>query len=252
LAIGDQAVIELEGRHDAGCVAGKMGPRRERVKFPMMIINRLRIVRAKWRTRNRGNREQRGREAPACQHTKCKATFRSVHPSRAAPIVDVSQRCFLRVCFLKILVEKAVALAANPTRCGTHLEPSAFHQSVKEDVRTDGMEWNAGLTAAPTMHFQKTFFRGVVLMRRERRLRLQHADRRRAGATSRCSGRQCDSATLPYPGTSSVTTSNFASRHAPKLVEIATSVASRPRATTMRPMRGALWRASNVYQRPPR
>jgi hypothetical protein len=30
------------------------------------------------------------------------------------------------------------------------------------------MEWNAGLTAAPTMHFQKTFFRGVVLMRRER------------------------------------------------------------------------------------
>ena len=35
----------------------------------------------------------------------------------------------------------------------------------------------------------------------------------------------------------------------PKVLISGTSVASRPRATTMRPMRGLLWRASNVYQR---
>ena len=43
-----------------------------------------------------------------------------------------------------------------------------------------------------------------------------------------------------------------ASVHGPNDVTIATSVASRPRAIKMRPMRGLLWRASNVYQRPPR
>jgi len=52
--------------------------------------------------------------------------------------------------------------------------------------------------------------------------------------------------------TSSVTTLNPASRVSPKLVESATSVASRPRAMRMRPMRGLLWRASKVYQRPSR
>jgi hypothetical protein len=30
------------------------------------------------------------------------------------------------------------------------------------------VEWSAGLTTAPTVHFRKTFFRGVVLGRRER------------------------------------------------------------------------------------
>jgi hypothetical protein len=30
------------------------------------------------------------------------------------------------------------------------------------------VEWSAGLTAAPTISFRKTFFRGVVLVRRER------------------------------------------------------------------------------------
>lgn len=58
---------------------------------------------------------------------------------------------------------------------------------------------------------------------------------------------------LPYPpGTSSVITSNCASQAVPKEVEIATSVASLPRAIRMRPMRGLLWRASKVCQRPPR
>ncbi len=52
--------------------------------------------------------------------------------------------------------------------------------------------------------------------------------------------------------TSSVITLNSASRVCPKLVDRATSVASRPRAIRMRPMRGLLWRASNVYQRPSR
>jgi len=37
--------------------------------------------------------------------------------------------------------------------------------------------------------------------------------------------------------------------HGPNEVTIATSVASRPRAIKIRPMRGSLWRASNVYQR---
>lgn len=49
--------------------------------------------------------------------------------------------------------------------------------------------------------------------------------------------------------TSSVHTVKFLSWFHPKVVEIATSAASRPRAITMRPMRGSLWRASNVYQR---
>ena len=52
--------------------------------------------------------------------------------------------------------------------------------------------------------------------------------------------------------TSSVTTLKPASVQGPNEVTIATSVASRPRAIRMRPMRGVLWRASNVYQRPPR
>jgi len=30
------------------------------------------------------------------------------------------------------------------------------------------VDWNAGLTAAPVVHFRKTFFRGIVLGRRER------------------------------------------------------------------------------------
>ncbi len=51
---------------------------------------------------------------------------------------------------------------------------------------------------------------------------------------------------------SSVTTLNCASRAGPNAVEIATSVASRPVAIRMRPMRGVLWRASTVYQWPPR
>ena len=38
----------------------------------------------------------------------------------------------------------------------------------------------------------------------------------------------------------------------PNPVEIATSAASRPRAITMRPMRGWLWRASKANQRPSR
>lgn len=56
----------------------------------------------------------------------------------------------------------------------------------------------------------------------------------------------------PVATTSSVTTLNPASRVMPKLVESATSVASRPRAMRMRPIRGLLWRASKVYQRPSR
>jgi hypothetical protein len=52
--------------------------------------------------------------------------------------------------------------------------------------------------------------------------------------------------------TSAVNTWNFVSVHGPKEVTIATSVASRPRAIRIRPMRGLLWRASNVYQRSPR
>jgi hypothetical protein len=41
-------------------------------------------------------------------------------------------------------------------------------------------------------------------------------------------------------------TLNWARDAAPNCVEIATSAASRPRAITMRPMRGTLCRASNV------
>ncbi len=52
--------------------------------------------------------------------------------------------------------------------------------------------------------------------------------------------------------TSSVITLKPTIVHGPNEVTMATSVASRPRAIRMRPMRGVLWRASKVYQRPPR
>ena len=52
--------------------------------------------------------------------------------------------------------------------------------------------------------------------------------------------------------TSSVITLKPASVHGPNEVTIATSVASRPRAISMRPIRGTLFRGSKVYQRPPR
>ena len=52
--------------------------------------------------------------------------------------------------------------------------------------------------------------------------------------------------------TSSVNTLNPVNWHGPKDVDIATSVASRPRAIKIRPIRGMLCRASNVYQRSPR
>ncbi len=55
-----------------------------------------------------------------------------------------------------------------------------------------------------------------------------------------------------YSTTSSVTTVKPESTEGPKIVEMATSVASRPLAIKIRPMRGMLWRASKVYQRPPR
>src|SRR5215218_5944230 len=53
-------------------------------------------------------------------------------------------------------------------------------------------------------------------------------------------------------GSSRVVTLKPASVHAPKLVESATSVASRPRAIRMRPMRGMLCRASKRYHWPDR
>ena len=55
-----------------------------------------------------------------------------------------------------------------------------------------------------------------------------------------------------YSLSSSVHTLKPASVVMPKLLLMATSVASRPGAIRMRPMRGLLWRASKVYQRPPR
>ena len=55
-----------------------------------------------------------------------------------------------------------------------------------------------------------------------------------------------------WAGTSSVTTLNPVSTQGPKEVEMATSVASRPRAINMRPMRGSLCLASKVYQRSPK
>ena len=61
-------------------------------------------------------------------------------------------------------------------------------------------------------------------------------------------GRQHDQANT----TSSLTTKNFVSVMRPKLVVSATSAASRPVAIRMRPMRGWLWRASNVYHWPER
>ena len=51
---------------------------------------------------------------------------------------------------------------------------------------------------------------------------------------------------------SSATTVKLLSVFGPKVVVIATSAESRPRAISTRPMRGMLLRASKVYHRPPR
>ena len=61
--------------------------------------------------------------------------------------------------------------------------------------------------------------------------------------------RQVVTTTAP---TSSVHTRKLSSVLGPKEVLIAASAASRPRAISTRPMRGVLFRASKVYQRPPR
>src|SRR3954470_11955793 len=53
------------------------------------------------------------------------------------------------------------------------------------------------------------------------------------------------------PGISSVQTLKLSSVLGPKVVAIATSHASRPRAIRIRPTRGTLLRGSNVCQRPP-
>ena len=66
--------------------------------------------------------------------------------------------------------------------------------------------------------------------------------RRPAGAVTRGQGERI----------SSVTTEKPTSLLGPKVVLIATSAASRPRAIRMRPMRGLLWRASKLYQASPR
>src|SRR4051794_12532443 len=55
-----------------------------------------------------------------------------------------------------------------------------------------------------------------------------------------------------YEATSLVQTLNDSSRLTPKVVVRATSAASRPRAMRTRPMRGTLFRASNVYHCPPK
>ena len=56
-----------------------------------------------------------------------------------------------------------------------------------------------------------------------------------------------------YAGTtSSLITKNFTRSIRPKLVVSATSAASRPVPIRMRPARGLLWRASNVYHWPER
>src|SRR5713226_9811663 len=52
--------------------------------------------------------------------------------------------------------------------------------------------------------------------------------------------------------TSSLMTRNLTRSIRPKLVVSATSAASRPVPIRMRPIRGRLWRASNVYHRPDR
>ena len=75
---------------------------------------------------------------------------------------------------------------------------------------------------------------------------------RRAAAESPASMRERYLAAAAVAATSSVTTLKPASVQGPNDVTMATSVASRPRAIRMRPIRGVLWRASKVYQRPPR
>jgi hypothetical protein len=51
-------------------------------------------------------------------------------------------------------------------RLRLYLDESAHRASALDEFGE--VEWSAGLTAAPAVQFRKTFFRGVVLMRRER------------------------------------------------------------------------------------
>ncbi|MGZ8533875.1 MAG: hypothetical protein ACXWYM_25220, partial [Candidatus Binatia bacterium] len=51
-------------------------------------------------------------------------------------------------------------------RLRLYFDESAHRASALDEFGE--VEWSAGLTTAPMVHFRKTFFRGVVLMRRER------------------------------------------------------------------------------------
>ena len=64
-------------------------------------------------------------------------------------------------------------------------------------------------------------------------------------------GRYVTQTACPCASTSCVTTSKRLRVLRPNAMVIGTSQASRPRAMTTRPMRGVLWRASKVIQRPP-
>ena len=87
----------------------------------------------------------------------------------------------------------------------------------------------------------------------DQRLRLRRPSARAGLQTLEVRRRQeLTTAAASPEATSSVKTLKAASVWRPYDVVIATSVASRPRAIRMRPMRGVLWRASNVYQRSPR
>jgi hypothetical protein len=85
-----------------------------------------------------------------------------------------------------------------------------------------------------------------------RRQRLRRTVGQTALRTAPTLGSSAAPASPVQAAISSVTTVKLASVLGPKVVVIATSAASRPRAISARPMRGVLWRASKVRHWPPR
>src|ERR1039458_305824 len=68
LSIWDQAVIKFKGGSDARGIPAYVRSSGECVKFPMFVINRLRIISAKWRSRNRRNWKRYDCETPTRDH----------------------------------------------------------------------------------------------------------------------------------------------------------------------------------------
>jgi hypothetical protein len=164
----------------------------------------------------------------------------------AAAMVDTAGRG--RIAYPTLAARRGKSAPTPPPAVGAHAHECAFLLSGEDPGLSDSV--HLALThrrddepACPRRHR-----RPAAQFPAPTRLR-ELSERRRYPSDLKIFG--CD-ANLDHRSISSVTTVNCTSLLGPKLVEIATSVASRPRAMRIRQMRGVLCRASKVYHCPSR